>query len=96
MNPKYYVTPEEAEKVRAFLNKYSIGGGVEKASELIYFGPVAVPQREGKSLLHLRLANGCDMNAGIVLAMMTNGQSEARAAEVLQYIARPEPRHEDD
>lgn len=89
MNPKYYVNAEECEKARTFLNKYSVGGGVVGGEELTYLGgPVAVPQIEGKLLFHLKLANGADLNAGLVFDLFSKGYSEASIAERLQYEVR--------
>jgi hypothetical protein len=90
MNPKYYVTAEECEKVRLFLNKHGIGGGVVGGSENTFLGPFVVPQVEGKLMFNLRLANGCEMNAGLTLDLMSKGYAEDWVATMLQAMARPE------
>jgi hypothetical protein len=95
MNPKYYVSPEEAQKVIDFLNKYKIGEGVKSTLLNEFIGPFSVPQVTGKLMLLVRLNNNCKLNAGLVLDMMGKGYPESMVADVIRAGARPEPPEEE-
>jgi hypothetical protein len=95
MNLKYYVTPEEAEKVIAFLNKYKIGEGVKGGLLNEWVGPFSVPVVAGKQMLLIRLNNNAKLNAGLVLDMMGKGYPEFLVADILKAGARPEPPEEE-
>jgi hypothetical protein len=96
MNPKYYVTPEEVKRVIDFLNEHSIGGGWKSSTQPNFVGPFQVPPVEGKWMIGLVLKNGCEMNAGLTLDLMTKGYPEWLVASMLQAMATPEPEKKDD
>jgi hypothetical protein len=93
MNPKYYVTSEEAQKVTDFLNKHNVGGGVKGVNLNEFVGPVSVPVVAGKQMVNLVLANGAQMNAGLTLDLMGK-YSEWFVASMLAAMATP-PREEE-
>jgi hypothetical protein len=95
MNSKYYVTPEEAQKVIDFLNKHRIGGGWKSCTLPNFVGPFRVPEVAGKAMVGLVLQNGCEMNAGLTLDLMTKGYAEWFVASMLQAMAIPEPKKDD-
>jgi hypothetical protein len=98
MNPKYYVTPEEAQRVIDFLNKNSVGGGVRGSDrqERSFLGPFAVPEVAGKIMLLLELQSGAVMNAGLTLDLMSKGYPDWLVASMLQAMAQPEPKSKED
>jgi len=96
MNPKYYVSPEEAQKAIDFLNKHAIGGGVAGSALNEFVGPVSVPQVPGKLMLNLQLKSGAEMNAGLTLDLMGKGYAEWLVVAMLEQMARPAPRPKDD
>ena len=89
MNPKYYVTPEEAQKVIDFLNKHNIGGGVATSGLNEFVGPFQVPPVAGKQMLNLALGSGAVMNAGLTLDLMSKGYPDWLVAGMLQAMAVP-------
>lgn len=95
MNPLYYVTPEEAQKVIDFLNKHGIGGGWKSCTLPNFVGPFIVPSVAGKLMIGLVLQNGCEMNAGLTLDLMSKGYQEWFVASMLQAMAKPEPERDD-
>lgn len=91
MNPKYYVTPEEAKRVTDFLNKHAIGGGVAGGEPNVFVGPLSVPEVPGKEMLNLILSNGAKVNAGLVLDMMGKGYAEWLTAATLRASVQSPP-----
>jgi hypothetical protein len=87
MNPKYYVSPDELQKVIAFLNKHSVGGGVKDVVPNLFVGPFSVPVVEGKDMLGVMLNCGVEMNAGLTLDLMNKGYTEQWTVMMLQAIA---------
>lgn len=96
MNPKYYVTPEEAKKVIDFLNQNQIGGGVKGVAGNDFVGPFRVPEVPGKEMLGIVLNSGVEMNAGLTLDLMSKGYAEQWVATMLQAMAAPAPQPKDD
>lgn len=96
MNPKYYVTPTEMQKVADFLIKHQVGGGLKGIVLPNFVGPVAVPQVAGKDLVYVEFENGAQMNAGLVLDLMSKGYQEWFVAATLRNLAIPEPQPKDD
>lgn len=95
MNPKYYVTPEEAQRVIDFLNKNQIGGGVKGLAGNNFVGPFVVPTVVGKEMVGIVLNSGVEMNAGLTLDLLSKGYSEEWVAKMLQAMATPEPEKRD-
>lgn len=96
MNPKYYVSPDELQKVIWFVNKHQIGGGVKGVAPNIFVGPFVVPPVEGKEMLGVVLNNGVEMNAGLMLDLMGKGYAEQWVVYMLQAMATPAPSPKDD
>jgi hypothetical protein len=96
MNPKYYVSPEECQKVIDFLNKNAIGGGVAGSSLNEFVGPFFVPVVAGKLMLNLQLKSGVEMNAGLTLDLMSKGYAEWLVVAMLVQMAAPAPKPKDD
>lgn len=87
MNPKYYVSPEECQKVVDFLNKNQIGGGVVDMVLPDYRGPFRVPDVPGKQMLGLVLSNGVEMNAGLTLDLLSKGYAEWLVISMLRAMS---------
>lgn len=87
MNPKYYVTPEEAQKVIDFLNKNQVGGGVKGLAGNDFIGPFRVPEVAGKAMVGIVFNSGVEMNAGLTLDLLSKGYSEAYVASMLKAMA---------
>lgn len=95
MNQKYYVTPEEAQRVIDFLNKHQVGGGVKGLAGNDFVGPFRVPTVAGKEMVGIVLNSGAEMNAGLTLDLLSKGYSEEWVAKMLQSMAVPEPEKKD-
>ena len=95
MNPKYYVTPDETQRVVDLLNKYSIGGGVEGVAPNRWEGPFSIPEGKGKEVLNVVLKSGVVMSAGLTLDLMSKGYPEAFVASMLRAMAAPPQVRED-
>lgn len=87
MNPKYYTTASELERVVKFLDKHSIGGGVVDIVIPKYFGPASIPVVKDREMHGCVLANEVEMNAGLVLDLMERYSNEQFVVSMLRANA---------
>lgn len=73
-NQAYYVSQDDLKKVVDFLNKHTIGGGVERINVPQYTGPFTYETTtpDGRTFTNVILANGVEMNAGLLLKWVAN------------------------
>lgn len=88
MNPKYYVDDTELKRVTDFLNANGIGGGVKFTHPLEWVGPFKIPAIPGKTPAQIVLDSGAELNAGLVLDLLSKGYPEWFVASTLRAQAQ--------